>query len=192
MKKRILVISGSPKVGSFSESLALSYQAGAAEDHEVQLCLLSAMEFNPDLSQGYAQVQPLEDSLERFQQQLRWAEHLVVYSPVWWGGLPAKFKGLFDRTLLPGFAFRFEKGMSVQQKLLTGKTASLVLTMDTPPWYFRWWQGAPAIKQLKITTLEFCGIRCTSQHLLGPMISATDKQKATWLTQAKQQGLQGK
>ncbi|GGO66032.1 NAD(P)H-dependent oxidoreductase [Bowmanella pacifica] len=192
MKKRILVISGSPKAGSFSESLAMSYQAGASKDHDVQLCLLSAMTFNPDLSQGYAQVQPLEDCLEHFQQQLSWAEHLVVYSPVWWGGLPAKFKGLFDRTFLPGFAFRYEKGMTMQQKLLRGKTASLILTMDTPPWYFRWWQGAPAMKQLKITTLAFCGIQTLRQQMLGPMISASEVQKADWLTQAKLHGEQGK
>ena len=31
---------------------------------------------------------------------LTWAEHVVLILPMWWGGLPAKTKGLFDRTLL--------------------------------------------------------------------------------------------
>ncbi|MDN3719732.1 NAD(P)H-dependent oxidoreductase [Roseibium salinum] len=39
-----------------------------------------------------------------------WCEHFVVVHPLWWGGLPAKLKGVFDRILLPGMAFRYVSG----------------------------------------------------------------------------------
>lgn len=190
MKKRILVISGSPRTGSFSEQLASAYQQGAGSLHEVQLSYLSQMDFNPDLSHGYAKAQPLEPCLQEFQRQLAWAEHIVIFTPVWWGALPAKFKGLFDRTLLPSFAFKYEKGMKMQQKLLSGKTARIILTLDTPAWYFRWIQGAPASKQLQITTLAFCGIKSARPNLYGPMISATEQQRQQWLRQVRQYGQQ--
>ena len=45
--------------------------------------------------------------------------------------MPALMKVFFDRVFLPGFAFKY-RGGSVPDKLLTGRTAHLMVTMDTP------------------------------------------------------------
>jgi len=190
--KRILVLSGSPKGNSFSEQLAQSYAAGATQYHEVRVLKISEMRFNPDLSGGYAQSQDLEEDLVDFQAAIEWAEHLVITTPIWWGTLPAKFKGVFDRAFLPGFAFSYEQGKTLPKKLLKGKTARILMTMDTPTWYYRYFQGAPALKQLKITTLEFCGFKAVRSHMIGPIISANDSQKEQWQQMAKRLGEKGK
>lgn len=57
--------------------------------------------------------------------------------------MPARLKGLLDRTLLSGFAFQYVKGKAQPLRLLAGKTARLLLTMDSPVWYYRWWLGDP-------------------------------------------------
>lgn len=49
--------------------------------------------------------QALEPCLQRCQESLLWAEHLIIVYPVWWGTMPALLKGWLDRVLLPGFAF---------------------------------------------------------------------------------------
>lgn len=179
MKKRVLVIDANPKSGSFCAALATTYQQSS--ESEVQVVSLSAMHFDPNLSHGYDQLQPLEPDLVSFQAQVEWAEHIVLVIPVWWGGLPAKFKGLIDRTFLPGFAFQYHPNKTIPEKLLTGRTAQLILTLDTPPWYYRIFQGAPATKQLKHTILGFCGIKLTATKYIGPIISSSQEQRTSWL-----------
>nr|WP_322784226.1 NAD(P)H-dependent oxidoreductase [Photobacterium obscurum] len=94
--------------------------------------------------------------------------------------MPAKLKGLIDRTFLPGFAFKYSRNKSIPEKLLKGRSAELILAMDTPPFYYRWIQGNPVYKQLKHTILKFCGFDKVTATYIGPVISATDSQKNKW------------
>jgi len=189
MAKKILVLSGSPREGSFSERLAATYVEHAESKHEVRFHKVSEMNFNSNL-ESYNQ-QSLESDLEAFQNSVSWANHLVVVSPIWWGALPAKLKGVFDRTFLPGFAYKFEPGKMVQRKLLAGKTARIIFTMDTPVWYYKLYQRAPALHQLKITTLEFCGFKKVKSNMFGPIIKASDKAKSDWLDRVQLLGAGG-
>lgn len=181
MSKRILVLAANPNNTSFTNFLAETYASSAKKNNEVQLLTLSDMEFNLDLSAGYAEAHSLEDSLKAFQTSLEWCEHLVIFTPIWWGSLPAKLKGLIDRTFLPGFAFQYEEGKLIPKKLLKGRTARIVMTMDTPPWYYLLIQGAPAIKQLKTTTLEFVGFNSVKTKMMGPIISSTEESRSKWI-----------
>ncbi|NOK59918.1 MAG: flavodoxin family protein [Chloroflexi bacterium AL-W] len=70
MSKRILVLSGTPKTQSFSTALADTYAESAQLNHEVRLFRITDMVFDPDLSEGYSQGQPLEPDLQDFQQAL--------------------------------------------------------------------------------------------------------------------------
>ncbi|GAB60724.1 oxidoreductase [Rheinheimera nanhaiensis E407-8] len=102
------------------------------------------------------------------------------------GSAPALLKGFLDRVLLPGFAFKYQQGEKYPQPLLVGKTAHLLLTMDTPPWYFRWIYRAPGLHQISRTTLAFCGVKPLKSLMLGPVISSTLPQRQHWLKQARQ------
>jgi len=192
MAKRILVLSGNPKAVSFSGQLAEAYKDAAQRGHEVRIHRVADMAFDPDLDAGYARDKHLEPDLAAFQDSVRWADHLLITTPVWWGALPAKLKGVFDRTFLPGFAFKYQKGKLIPDKLLTGKTARIVMTMDTPPWYYSLFQGAPALKQLKIATLEFCGFARVRSNMLGPVISSDAARRAQWLEKVGRLGDEGK
>ena len=57
------------------------------------------------------------------------------------------------------FAFRYEPEGKGLTPLLKGKTARLIMTMDTPRWIDRWLYGSPVIKQLRYPILRFCGIK---------------------------------
>ena len=188
MSKRVLVLAANPKANSFINSLAEAYANSAEEKNEVQLLKISDMEFSLDLSGGYSEEHSMEDSLKSFQASLEWCEHLVIFTPIWWGSLPAKLKGLIDRTFLPGFAFQYEKGKLIPKKLLQGKTARIVMTMDTPPWYYFLIQGAPAIKQLKTTTLKFVGFHTVKSEMIGPIISSTKESRTKWVNDVSKLG----
>ncbi|MEM8533205.1 MAG: NAD(P)H-dependent oxidoreductase [Chloroflexota bacterium] len=205
MTKHILVLSGTPKAHSFSTALADTYADSAQQHHEVRSFHIADMVFDPDLSEGYSQDQPLEPDLQAFQQALEWADHFVITTPIWWGALPAKLKGAFDRILLPGFAFSYKKkdtlntkltaklfdGASFPNKLLSGKSARIIMTMDGPAWYYRYFQGAPALRQLQISTLEFCGFKNIRHNMLGPIKHSSESQRQRWLSLMAQLGTQG-
>ncbi|MBA5763997.1 NAD(P)H-dependent oxidoreductase [Vibrio sp. 404] len=180
MSKKVLVINGNPKSGSLCCELADRYVEESQRSNDVKIVSLSELQFDPNLSEGYGITQPLEPDLVDFQQLIQWSEHVVLILPVWWGGMPAKFKGLFDRTFLPGFAFKYHENKSIPEKLLKGKTADIVLTMDTPPFYYRWFQGNPVHKQLKRTILQFCGFKKISSTYIGPVMNSTPKQRDKW------------
>jgi len=188
MSKRVLVLAANPKKQGFINFLAEEYAKSAELNHEVKLLKISDMQFDMDLTEGYEEECIIEDSLKSFQAALEWCEHLVIFTPIWWGALPAKFKGLIDRTFLPGFAFQYKKGKLIPDKLLKGKTARIIMTMDTPPWYYSLVQGAPAIKQLKRTTLEFVGFNSIKSKMFGPIISSSKESRLKWANEVSKLG----
>lgn len=189
MGKRILVLLGHTDPQSFCAALAANFSAAAqGAGHQVRRFGLDQAHFDPLLRAGYRQPQALEPDLERLRAELLWAEHLVIVFPLWWGGLPAALKGLFDRLLLPGFAFRYISGKARPEPLLTGRTAELMVTMDTPPWYYRLVDRDAGIRQLRVNILEFCGIRVRHVWRIGPLISSTPAQREHWLAQAAERG----
>ncbi|WP_448091801.1 NAD(P)H-dependent oxidoreductase [Pseudomonas lini] len=186
MSKRILVILGHPSSNSFCGALAERYaQSALRAGHEVRQLWLGKMDFDPVLRKGYQHVQPLEADLRRAQADILWAEHLTLVYPIWWGSVPALLKGFLDRVLLPGFAFKYREGKAFPDKLLHGRSAHLLVTMDTPPWYYRWIYRMPGLHQMRKTTLAFCGIQPQRTLTFGPVLGSSAGQRETWLLQAQ-------
>ena len=187
--KRILMILGTPKNTSLCTALGEAYAQGARDKgHVVRQLKLGEMTFDPILRGGYEQSQVLEPDLLEAQRQIHWAEHLVFVYPVWWGGIPALLKGFFDRTFLPGFAFKYRNRSQLWDKLLSGRTADLLVTMDTPPWYFRWIYGAPAHRQMTRTILGFSGIKTRRLSEFAPVRPSSEEQRQNWLRRAESLG----
>lgn len=187
--KRILMILGTPKNVSLCTALGEAYAQGARDKgHVVRQLKLGEMSFDPILRGGYEQSQTLEPDLLEAQRQIHWAEHLVFVYPVWWGGVPALLKGFFDRTFLPGFAFKYRNRSQLWDKLLSGRTADLLVTMDTPPWYFRWIYGAPAHRQMIRTILGFSGIKTRRLSEFAPVRPSSEEQRQNWLRHAESLG----
>lgn len=183
---RILLILGHGATHSFCRELAQRYQQGAlAQGHQLRWLDLAQLDFDPILHQGYQQIQPLEPDLQQAQADILWAEHLVFLYPIWWGALPALLKGFIDRVFLPGFAFKYRPNSHGWEQLLRGRSAQLLVTMDSPPWYYRWFSGAPGHRQMQRTILQFCGIRPVRIQSFGPMRNSSPEQRQRWLALAE-------
>lgn len=181
MKKNIVVIVGHPDSSSYCASLAESYVKEAIEKgNEVKLFKLGDACFDPILRHGYHQRQELEPDLVVIREAILWASHLVFVYPIWWGAVPALLKGFFDRTFLPGYAFAYRKDSVWWDKLLAGRSAHLIVTMDTPPWYYRWIYKMPGHNQMKLTILEWCGIKPIKVTSFGPVRGSTPEQREKW------------
>jgi putative NADPH-quinone reductase len=189
MSKRILVILGHSSNDSFCGALANSYIDGAqAAGNEVRLISLGNLSFDPVLHNGYAIIQKLEPDLAIAQDAIIWAQHIVFVYPIWWGAMPALLKGFIDRIFLPGFAFKYREGSQFWDRLLSGRSANLFVTMDTPPWYFRWVYHMPGHNQMKRTILEFSGIKPVTVSSFGPIKDSSQQKRQQWLAQANAYG----
>ncbi len=189
MKKRVLIVVGNPTPGSFDHALAGQYAEGARENGaEVRLLAVDALRFDPILRGGYHSVQALEEDLAKAQEAILWAEHLVFVYPVWWGTMPALLKGFIDRVFLPGFAFRYREKGAFWDRLLTGRSAELIVTMDSPPWYYRWFAGQPGHRMMKRGVLEFCGVKPVGITSFGGVRRSTPEKRASWLAKARALG----
>lgn len=189
MGRKVLVILGHPRAESFCGALARSYAEGArAKGATVELLELGALEFDPVLRHGFAAEQPLEAGLKSASSAIAAADELVIVHPTWWGGPPALLKGFIDRVFLPGFAFRYREGSPFPEQLLRGKSARLLVTMDSPPWWFRWVTGQPGHRLLKKAVLEFCGVKPVTVHAFGPVRGSTPERREAWLGRARRLG----
>ncbi|MFV8344743.1 NAD(P)H-dependent oxidoreductase [Flavobacterium sp. ZB4P13] len=191
--KKILIINGHPNPSSFNYALAEYYKNGAIQSGaQVDMITIATLKFNPNLQFGYQKRIELEEDLIESWEKIKIADHLVWIHPVWWGGLPAITKGFIDRLFLPGMAFKYRENSVWWDKLLKGKTAHIITTLDQPGWYYRLFFGRPSVNQLKKSTLEFCGIKPVKVSYIGVIKTSDEKQRENWLRKVFQFGLKNK
>lgn len=182
MGKKILIINGHPNAASLNFGIVNAYKQGAENTGAaVKEITIASLHFNPNLEFGYQKRIELEPDLLESWEKIKWADHLVWVHPVWWGGLPAITKGFIDRVFLPGFAFQYRKDSIFWDKLLKGKTAHIITTLDQPGWYYRLFFGRPSVNQLKKSTLKFCGISPVKVTYLGIVKTADEVLRKKWL-----------
>lgn len=187
--RKILIINGHPHKDSFNFGLAAAYKKGAqSAGAQVQEVVIADLAFNPNLQFGYQKRMVLEPDLLDAWEKIQWAEHLVWVHPVWWGGLPAITKGFIDRLFLPGMAFQYRENTVWWDRLLKGKTAHIITTLDQPSWYYWFVYGRPSVNQLKKQTLAFCGVKPIKVTYMGVVKDSTPHARNKWLQQAESLG----
>jgi putative NADPH-quinone reductase len=191
--KNILIIHGHPDKESFSTALFDAYKKGAvASGAIVKEIIISDLQFNPNLGMGYRKRTELEPDLLDAQEKIKWATHLVWIYPVWWGSLPALLKGFIDRVFLPGFAFQKRENSVWWDKLLTGKSARIISTLDQPAWYYWLVYREPSNNAMKKLTLQFCGIHPVKVTSIGPLRLSKEAYRLNWLKKIEQLGFENK
>ena len=187
--KKILVINGHPDRESFCFELAKQYKKGASfSGADCKIINLIDLEFSPILKYGFRKKTELETDLINIQNDILESNHLVFVYPTWWGTQPALLKGFIDRVFLPKFAFKYRENSLLWDKLLKGKTARLIVTMDTPKWYYNFVYKRPGHNSMKKGILEFCGIKPVKITTLSPIKSSNESKRAKWLKQIEKIG----
>lgn len=189
--KKILIINGHPDPESLCTSFAKTYFEAATSFHyKTDLINLGEIVFNPNLQHGYRKRTNLEPDLLDAIEKLKSADHIVFTYPVWWGTFPAILKGFIDRVFLPGITYQPSQGIK-WEKLLKGKTARLIVTMDAPIWYNRFFYKQPAINAMKKATLKYCGVGKVKVTQFSPIKTSTEEQRNAWLKKVEKLGKKG-
>lgn len=191
MAKNILLILGHPSENSFCNALLDAYQRGAESAGAIcKTIYVSRLNFNVTLAEGYKNGEALllEEDLANAQQLMLWADHVLIAYPNWWGFMPAVMKGFIDRILLPGFAFKHQSGKIFPEKLLKGKSIRLMVTMDTPKWWYYLIYRASQYQILKDIVFGYVGFDPVRFSTFGFMRKSTDTLRTKWLAKVERLG----
>ncbi len=194
MRKNILIIQGHPDISHdhLCHALAASYEKGARESgYEVKTICIANIDFpllrtNEDFySSGPVPV------IKQCQQDIRWANHLVIFYPLWMGSMPALLKAFFEQVFRPGFAMEPVDGGRKWVQLLKGKSAHIIVTMGMPALIYRWYYGAHGLKSLERNILKFTGVGPIKESLIG-MVEGSQAHRVRWLEKIFNYGKKGR
>ena len=178
---KVLLLDGHPDEGRFSSHLLDLYRQAIPEQYEVEFVALRDLDFTPILRHGYAKRTEWEPDLHALAEKLDACDHLVIAFPMWWGSEPAELKGLLDRLFLPRFTFAYREDSSLWDKLMVGRSADVIATMDTPPFWLRLMYSNALVKRWKRQVLGFCGFQPVRVLCCGPIKDgAWEKGVAKW------------
>ncbi|KQX35489.1 dehydrogenase [Variovorax sp. Root434] len=195
MSRKILLLQGHPDASAvhFGHSLAEAYaRAARAAGHEVRIIRVADLEFPLLRSKAAWDTEAMPPMLQPAQDAILRAEHIVLFFPLWLGGMPAITRGFLEQVLRPGFALARSSEGSMSAKLLKGRSARIVVTMGMPALVYRWYFRAHSLKALERNILGFVGISPVNETLVGLVEGMDDAQRGHWLRHFAVLGREGR
>ncbi|MFA1712491.1 NAD(P)H-dependent oxidoreductase [Peribacillus frigoritolerans] len=116
-----------------------------------------------------------DPQLEKYRNQITWADKIVFVYPIWWGRPPAMLMGYIDQLFAANFAYRDKKGL-FPEGLLNGKSVVCVSTMKGPAKYPLLWLNDAHKILMKRALFNFVGIKKVKFFEFGNMESPKGKQ----------------
>lgn len=194
MTRKIVLILGHPetKPDTYCRALFEAYEQGArGAGHEVTAFALAELEFEPVRRHRFGEEEPPEPAILAAEKAVKAADHITFVYPLWFGFMPALLHGFIERVFGEGVAVRKDASKRMgYEKLLTGKSARVIVTMGMPAFFYRWFFGAHSYKALKRNILTFSGAGPVKASFIGMVEENADK-RAHWLTKVEALGREG-
>lgn len=192
--KKILVIKSHPKEDSYCHVLADNYIRGVNEaGKDIRTINLIDLRLEEFIKYEHNGKPELSSDLLEAQKLITWADHLVFVYPNWWASPPALLKLFIEIVFHPGFAYKYKEstgGIAPKwDRLLPNKSARVIVTMDSPPWHYKWIVGDPGFKMMK-DIMNFCGIKPVHKNYFGSVKVSSEKQRKDWLEKVYRIGLE--
>jgi putative NADPH-quinone reductase len=193
---KILLLQGHPDArgGHFCHALAQAYRDGAiGAGHELRTVDVGALDFPlvRDPAAWQSGALPLPEALRPAQEAIAWAQHLVLFFPLWLGDMPALFKGFLEQVARPGFAFSLDGSNPFGRKGLAGRSARVVVTMGMPALVYRHYFRAHSVRSLERNILGFVGIAPVRETLVGSVEAIGERGHDKWLAALRKLGRDG-
>lgn len=188
MSSRILVVQGHPDSSNwhYDHALARAYAEGAGSGgHEVREIDTGAIEFPLLRSRAQWESGDVPRDIAEAQENVLWAQHIVLVYPLWLGTMPALLKGFLEQVLRPRYAFGDTPGR--MQHPLRGRSARIIVTMGMPGFVYRTYFGAHSLKSLERNILRFAGIRPVRHSVVGS-VEGSPTARERWLRRVRELG----
>ncbi len=158
-----------PDSQSFNHEL-LQYLCAVCKEYDCEYRINDLYQSNFDPVLRLEEIEEITrnqvpEDIKTEQQNILWADTVVLISPLWWGSFPAILKGYFDKILTHGFAFHADNGFTfpnLKNNLLNLQTAGNVATRPTDHVHFK---GLP--QQYDYHLFHACGFKSTNHIFQG-------------------------
>lgn len=190
--RKLLIIKGHPREESFCNALVGKYIEGAKTNPgmEVRVLDIKDLKLEPwlkyDWDRNHDSI-PLSDDLTEAKELVTWCDHMVFAYPTYWAGPPALVKLFLEVVITAHFAFRYKKPFLGKlphwQRLLKGRTATLIVTMDAPPFIMDLVDLDPGGKMMH-DILRFTGVKLRKKYHFGSVVMSSLEKRAAWLRKA--------
>lgn len=189
--QRILLILGHPDGARphLCHALARAYADGARRGgHELREVDVAALDFPLLRSQQDWEQGAVPAALLPVQRDIAWAQHVVLFFPLWLGDMPALLKAFLEQVARPGFAIGKSADQPMGVKLLKGRSARVVVTMGMPALVYRWYFRAHSLKSLERNILGFVGFAPVHETLIGGVNGLGEAGAGKWLARMQAAG----
>ncbi|OAH59209.1 NAD(P)H dehydrogenase [Domibacillus aminovorans] len=178
---KALVIYTHPNHQSLSYAFLKKVMQGSSENPniaEIKVLDLYEKEFNPILVFNEKKRRRdihSDPQLEKYREQIIWADKIVFVYPIWWGRPPAMLMGYIDQMFASDFAYK-DKGGLLPEGLLKGRSVVCISTMKGPTNYPLLWLNNAHKILMKRALFNFVGIKKVKFFEFGNMESPKGKQ----------------
>ncbi|MCT2346210.1 NAD(P)H-dependent oxidoreductase [Niallia taxi] len=173
---KMLVVYTYPNHKSLNYAFSQQVMKGSKENANIkgiQMLDLYEEGFNPLLvfnEQKRRRDMHINPELEKYREQIKWADKLVFIYPIWWGRPPAMLLGYIDQMFASNFAYKDKKGL-FPEGLLKGKSVVCISTMKGPTNYPMLWLNNAHKILMKKALFNFVGIKKVKFFEFGNMES---------------------
>lgn len=177
---KTLVIYTHPNHQSLSYAFLQKVIQGSGENpniSEVKVLDLYEEDFDPILvfnENKRRRDMHADPGLEKYREQMMWADKIVFVYPIWWGRPPAMLMGYIDKMFASNFAYR-DKGGLLPEGLLKGKSVVCISTMKGPALYPLFWLNNAHKVLMKKALFRYVGIKKVKFFEFGNMESPNGK-----------------
>jgi len=177
--KRVLLINGDHEKTAATSHLIGAYTKGlqGAGAHIKEITIVDLI-FNPN-KQFSNKASELEPDLKKALDQLLWADHVVLFCPVYLASIPSRIKGFFDRLFLPDQVF-LSKEDNVNNNF-SGKSVRIISILDQET--FEDWKinKQSTYLSIKRSVFEKCRFNPVHTNTLGQLYSLDNEYSKKWL-----------
>lgn len=183
--KKIFIIECNPKKEHSKRRVYVQTYIDEAKScgHEVRIINLYDLNIDYLRFSGDNADHSLTGELKQAQDNLIWADQLVITYPIWCFAIPAILKSFIERTFSRDIIWKIsEKG---PQPILKNKTAVIMQSYDMPSIFMKYFLGDVPFKFWKVLLEKWCGFKIEKRFDLDCINSVSEKTKQKRLNDIK-------
>lgn len=125
----------------------------------------------------------LTEELKEAQDNIVWADQIILSYPVWWLDIPSKLKSFFERVFQVGTIIDYDKSGLV--KILKNKTVVIIQSYNMPYFIMKYMYQDIPFKYLKIILSDWCGFKIEKRFDFDNIENISESKKQKWLKDIK-------
>lgn len=134
------IIFSHPWQGSFNRAILDGIEKKLRDEKRpFQMIDLVADGFNPTMTAndlaGYNRGETADPLVAKYGEMLQGTDELIIIFPIWWGMMPAVFKGFIDKVLLKGVTYTYSEEGAMLPALDIRRTLLITTSQGPTPLY---------------------------------------------------------